>query len=99
VLLSSSYRSGSTDHHTNLPATLTSIFNPTEPPATCKGEEESETKGEKKSRSDPLAAWFFPLRRVNPQAASGGGGWRKRAATVPETHKIPARSESKQLLS
>ena len=52
---------------TTKPATLTSIFEPTEPPATCKGEEESETKG-KKSRSDPLAAWFFPLRRMNPQS-------------------------------
>jgi hypothetical protein len=35
-------------NQTNLPATLTSIFDPTEPPATCKGEEESETKGKKK---------------------------------------------------
>jgi hypothetical protein len=28
---------------------------------------------------DPLLAWIFLRRRVNPRAASGGGMWRRRA--------------------
>jgi len=36
----------------------------------------------KKSFQTPLVAWIFLRRRVNPRAASGGGAWRRHAATV-----------------
>jgi len=36
----------------------------------------------------PLFVWIFWRRRVNPRAASGGGAWRRRAATVQPTQRL-----------
>jgi len=37
----------------------------------------------KLSQIQPLSV-FFMRRRVNPHAASGGGAWRRRTASVPK---------------